>query len=136
MDDVERLLGVTERLIAGVGKTPGTRLVVVGGAGSLEVAPGITLINSGHLPEAWKSIALAHGRALDALRASAIDWTCLCPAAFFEPGTRTGKFRVGKDALLMDEKHESRVSMEDYAIALVDELEKPQHHRERFTVGY
>ena len=135
-NDVDQLIAVTERLIAGVGQSPHTRLLVVGGAGSLEVSPGVALIDSGHLPEAWKPIALAHGKALDTLRASSIDWTCLCPAAYFEPGARTGKFRLAKDELLMNDQFESRISMEDYAIAMVDELEKPQHRRERFTVGY
>jgi len=70
------------------------------------------------------------------LRASTIDWTYLAPAAYFEPGTLTGKFRLGTDELIANERQESRISMEDYAIALVDELEKPQHRRQRFSIGY
>ena len=70
------------------------------------------------------------------LRQSTIDWTYLAPAAYFIPGERTGKFRLGKDELIADEQQQSRISMEDYAIALVDELEAPKHRRERFAVGY
>jgi putative NADH-flavin reductase len=71
------------------------------------------------------------------LKKTKIDWTYFSPAAFFEPGERTGKFRLGTDDLIADEKGKSRISMEDYAIALVDELEKPQHSGgQRFTIGY
>jgi putative NADH-flavin reductase len=127
---------VTKRLIEAVKKADVGRLLVVGGAGTLEVAPGVSLIDSGHLPEAWRSIAISHAKTLDALKASDIDWTYLSPAAYFEPGERTGKFRLGKDELIADGNHESRISMEDYAIAMVDELEKPSHRKERFSVGY
>ena len=70
------------------------------------------------------------------LKASTIDWTYLAPAAYFTPGERTGKFRLGKDELIANGRQESRISMEDYAIALVDELEKPKYRRQRFSVGY
>ena len=135
-DDTDALIGVTERLVAAVKKAGKIRLLMVGGAGSLEVAPGVTLNASGHLPEAWIPIATSHEKALKVLRASEIDWTYLSPAAFFEPGTRTGKFRLGSKELISDAKGESRISMEDYAIALVDELENHAHPRQRFSVGY
>jgi hypothetical protein len=109
---------------------------VVGGAGSLEVAPGVTLESAKDFPAAWKPIAQAHEKALELLRASSIDWTYLSPSAFFEPGQRTGKFRLGQDQLLTAADGKSSISMEDYAIAVVDELEQPQHRRQRFTVGY
>jgi hypothetical protein len=70
------------------------------------------------------------------LQASDINWTYLSPAAFFEPGERTGKFRLGTNQLITDSKGDSRISLEDYAIALVDELERPAHERARFTIGY
>jgi len=73
---------------------------------------------------------------LNHLRASSIDWTSFCPASFFEPGERTGKFRLGADDLISDANRQSRISMEDYAIALVDEFEDPRHIRSRFTIGY
>lgn len=135
-DDTDALIGVTERQIAAVKKAGGPRLIVVGGAGSLEVAPGVSLLASGHLPEAWIPIARSHERALRLLEASDINWTYFSPAAFFEPGQRTGHFRRGTKQLISNEKGESRISMEDYAIALVDELEKPAHERAQFTVGY
>ena len=142
-DKTEELIDVTKREIAAVQQvsqqaSPGhaPRLVVVGGAGSLEVAPGVTLVSAPDFPAAWKPIALAHEKALELLQQSSIDWTYLSPSAFFEPGPRTGKFRLGQDELLTAPDGKSSISMEDYAIALVDELEQPQHRRQRFTVGY
>jgi hypothetical protein len=135
-DDTDALIGVTERQIAAVKKAGNIRLLVVGGAGSLEVAPGVSLLASGHLPAEWIPIATSAAKSLKLLQASDINWTYLSPAAFFAPGTRTGKFRLGTNDLVSDAKGESRISMEDYAIALVDELEKPAHERGRFSVGY
>ena len=135
-DDTDQLLPVTERFIAAAQQTGLPRLLVVGGAASLEVAPGVTLLASGHVPAEWLPIATSHAKALDLLKKSTINWTYFSPAAFFEPGERTGKFRLGKDTLIANEQHDSRISMEDYAIALVDELESPKHERARFTIGY
>ena len=135
-DETDALIGVTERQIAAVKKAGNVRLIVVGGAGSLEVAPGVTLLASGHLPAQWVPIAISHEKTLKVLQASDINWTYFSPAAFFEPGQRTGKFRLGTNQLITDSKGESRISLEDYAIALVDELEKPAHERARFTIGY
>jgi uncharacterized protein len=136
-DRTDDLIGVTERQIAAVKSAPGNpRLVVVGGAGGLEVAPGVSLIDSGYLPEAYMPIAVSHVKAFKLLEASDIDWTYFAPAGFFEPGERTGKFRLGTNNLISDASGQSRISMEDYAIALVDELEKPAHSRQRFSIGY
>ena len=135
-DDTDQLVAVTERQIAAVRKAGNVRLIVVGGAGSLEVAPGVSLLASGHLPAAWVPIATSHDKALKLLQSSDINWTYFSPAAYFEPGERTGKFRLGTNELISDAKGESRISMEDYAIALMDELEKPAHERARFSIGY
>lgn len=135
-DQVSLLLDTTKTLLQGLEKAGNPRFLMVGGAASLEVAPGVQLLDSGHLPEEWRPIATAHRDALQLLRASNANWTYLSPAGFFEPGERTGKFRLGKNELIANEKGDSRISMEDYAIALVDELEKPQHLRQRFSVGY
>ncbi len=136
-DDTDQLLGVTERQIEALRKVDkNTRLIVVGGAGSLEVAPGVTILQSGHLPAEWVAIATSHEKALRLLEKSAINWTYFSPAGFFEPGERTGKFRLGTNQLIADAQGNSRISMEDYAIALVDELEKPANQRARFTIGY
>lgn len=108
-----------------------------GGAGSLMVAPGKMLIDTPEFPDAYKPEARAGVVFLDALRQEKVlNWTFLSPSALFEPGERTGKFRVGDDTLLADEEGKSWISMEDYAIALVDELETPKHSRRRYTVGY
>jgi putative NADH-flavin reductase len=135
-DNTDALVEVTKHEIEAIRKSGVARLLVVGGAGVLEVAPGVSLLNSGHLPPEWQPIARSHAKALEALRASAIDWTYLSPAAYFDPGVRTGKFRIGDKNLISDEKGESKISMEDYAIAMVDELERPQHSRQSFCVGY
>jgi putative NADH-flavin reductase len=132
----DKLLGATKNLLTGLQQAGVRRFLMVGGAGSLEVAPGVQLIDSGYLPQEWMPISLAHRDALEFLKTSDLDWTYLCPAAYFEPGQRTGQFRLGKDNLVANEKGESRISMEDYAIALVDELETHAHPRQRFSVGY
>lgn len=113
------------------------RLLVVGGAGSLTVAPGVQLVDTPEFPDIYRAEALAGREFLNVLRAeSEVDWTFLSPSALFLPGERTGKFRLGTDELLMASDGESRISMEDFAIALVDELENPKHSRQRFTIGY
>jgi putative NADH-flavin reductase len=124
------------KLIAAVGASGVSRYLVVGGAGSLEVAPGVKLIDTPEFPAIYKKEAAAGGAFLDLLRQeSKLDWTYLSPSALFVPGERTGKFRLGGDQLLSNEKGSS-ISFEDYAIALADEIEKPAHSRQRFTVGY
>ena len=134
--DTDQLITVTQSFIAAIKQAQVPRFLYVGGAASLEVAPGVTLLESGHLPIEWQAIARSHRDALNLIKKSDINWTCFSPAAFFEPGKRTGTFRLGKDQLISDAQGNSRISMEDHAIALVDELEKPQHERQRFTIGY
>jgi putative NADH-flavin reductase len=113
------------------------RLLVVGGAGSLEVSPGLTLVNTPDFPADYKPETLAGVEFLNVLRGEKeLDWTFLSPSYFFAPGRRTGTFRLGKDDLLVAADGQSRISTEDFAIALVDELEQPKHSRQRFTVGY
>lgn len=135
-EDTDQLIAVTKRQVEAVKRAGVDRLLVVGGAGGLEVAPGVSLIESGHLPAPYLPIATSHVKALDVLRRSDVDWTYLAPAAYFEPGARTGKFRLGKEQLVTAANGESRISMEDYAIALVDELEKGAHRKARFSIGY
>jgi len=135
-DNTDALLGVTERQIAAVKKAGVPRLIVVGGAGLLEVAPGVTLIASGYLPEAFLPIARSHEKALGILKESDVNWTYLSPAGFFEPGQRTGKYRLGTTNLIANEKGDSRISFEDYAVALADEIEKPAHERGQLSIGY
>lgn len=135
-DDVDQLAAVTEREIAAVRAAGSARLLVMGGAATLEVAPGVSLLASGHLPAEWVPIATAHSKAYDLLRSSDINWTYFSPAGLIEPGERTGKFRLGTHELVTDSSGQSRISFEDYAVALVDELENPAHQRARFTIGY
>jgi putative NADH-flavin reductase len=124
-------------LIDAVKQSGVKRLLVVGGAGSLEVAPGKALIDTPQFPEAAKPEAGAGRASLEALRKeSALDWTFLSPSALFTGGERTGKFRLGDDQLLTGADGKSWISFEDYAIAMIDELENPKHSRKRFTVGY
>lgn len=126
-----------ETLIAATKSAGVPRLLVVGGAGSLEVAPGKALIDTPNFPDAYKAEAGAGGALLKRLRSEKeLDWTFLSPSALFAPGERTGKFRLGGDQLLTDANGKSWISMEDYAIALADELERPKHSRVRFTAGY
>lgn len=113
------------------------RLAVVGGAGSLEIAPGKVLVDTPEFPAEYKSEASAGLEFLNDLRNEKdIAWTFLSPSALFIAGERTGAFRLGKDQLLTTTNGKSWISYEDYAIALLDELEQPKHVRARFTVGY
>jgi len=123
-------------LIGAVRASGVKRYLVVGGAGSLEVAPGVRLVDTPEFPEAYKAEASAGATFLDLLRGETdLDWTFLSPSAMFVAGERTGTFRLGKDTLLTNDQGSS-ISFEDYAIALVDEIERPAHVRQRFTVGY
>ncbi len=132
----ETLLTATRFLLAGLTTAGVRRLITVSGAGSLEVAPGVQLVDTAEFPEAWKPIAQAHRDALPILKGSSLEWSALSPAALIQPGERTGKFRLGGTQLVTDAKGESRISAEDYAVALVDELENPTHLRQQFTVAY
>ncbi|PZP93274.1 MAG: 3-beta hydroxysteroid dehydrogenase [Variovorax paradoxus] len=130
--------GIDAATLVAAAKQAGVpRIAVVGGAGSLEVAPGVALIDTPQFPDAYKAEAGAGRVFLQALRGEKdLDWTFLSPSALFAPGERTGKFRLGGDQLLADAQGNSHISMEDFAIALADEIERPQHARQRFTVGY
>ncbi len=113
------------------------RVLIVGGAASLEIAPGKVLLDTPDFPDFIKPEAEPARQALNKLRGvTDLDWVFLSPSVFFGPGERTGKFRLGGDQLLTAEDGKSHISYEDYAIALLDEIEKPAHHRARFTVGY
>ncbi|MDB5980557.1 MAG: hypothetical protein JWQ69_1572 [Pseudomonas sp.] len=113
------------------------RLLVVGGAGSLLVAPGVRLIDTPEFPDLYKTEATAGAAFLEVLRQEkTLDWTFVSPSALFFEGERTGVFRLGKEDLLIADDGNSSISFADYAIAMLDEMEKPAHSRQRFTVGY
>ena len=127
----------TRAIIDGVKKAGVKRLLFVGGAGSLEVKPGVQSVDLPEFPAEYKQGALATREALNLLRREpTLDWSFLSPSADLFPGQRTGKFRLGTDQLLADAQGKSRISVEDYAMAMIDEVEKPKHIRRRFTVGY
>jgi putative NADH-flavin reductase len=125
-------------LLDTLAKTGVKRFAWVGGAGSLEVAPGVRVIDDPNFPPAWKPSAMGMVKALDVFRASKadIDWTFISPAAHIEPGERTGKYRVGGDQLLVDAQGNSHISQADYAIGLLDRLEKGDAARKRITLAY
>jgi len=113
------------------------RLLVVGGAASLRGPDGRRLIDSPSFPDAYRAEASAGVAFLEALRAEpSLNWTFLSPGALFDGAERTGRFRLGRDDLIADAQGKSRISFPDFAIALVDELERPAHARERFHVAY
>lgn len=125
------------KLIAAARESKVGRYLVVGGAGSLEVSPGVRLVTTSSFPVAYKAEAEAGAAFLDLLRAEQeLNWTFLSPSALFAAGERTGKFRLGTDRLLTASDGKSWISLEDFAVALADELERPAHIRRRFTVGY
>ena len=126
-----------EGLLDGLARSGVPRALIVGGAASLETEPGKQLIDSPGFPEEIKIEAEPARQALNRLRREdRIDWTFLSPSVFFGPGERTGAFRLGGDELLTAADGKSHISYEDYAVALLDEIERPQHRRTRFTVGY
>jgi len=124
--------------IADAARKAGVRLIVVGGAGSLFIAPGQQLVDSPAFPAEWKQGALAAREVLTRLRAdtTALDWTFVSPAMHLAPGARTAQFRLGGEEPVFDAKGESHISAADLAMAIVNELETPQHRRGRFTLGY
>ena len=125
------------KLIAAAKESKVGRYLVVGGAGSLEVAPGVRLVTTPGFPVAYKAEAEKGAAFLDLLQAEReLDWTFLSPSALFVAGERTGKFRLGTDQLLTAADGKSSISFEDFAVALADEIERPAHIRQRFTVGY
>ena len=136
-DIYKQHISAYRNIIDGVKKAGVKRLLVVGGAGSLEVSPDVQLVDTPNFPEQYKPGSLAAREVLYMLREeSELEWTFLSPSAMISPGERTGQFRLGTDQILTDAKGESHISVEDYAVAMVDELEDPMHIRQRFTVGY
>jgi putative NADH-flavin reductase len=127
----------TRSIINSVKKAGVKRLLFVGGAGSLEVKPGVQSVDLPGFPTEYKQGALATREALNMLRnETGLEWSFLSPSADVFPGQRTGQFRLGADQLLTNAQGESRISVEDYAMAMIDEVEKPKYIRRRFTVGY
>ncbi|MFZ6754530.1 NAD(P)-dependent oxidoreductase [Undibacterium sp. Dicai25W] len=126
-----------KNIIQAAKNTNAMRLLVVGGAGSLEVAPGMQVMDQPGFPDAYRASAEGARQALSLLREeTSLNWTMLCPSGMIEPGQRTNQFRLGKDQLLIASDGKSHISVEDYALAMINELEQPAHAYQRFTVGY
>jgi uncharacterized protein len=132
----ETIVQAAQALIGGLSQAGIRRLIVVGGAGTLDVAPGVRLMDSPDFIEEYRPLAVAHLEAYNAYKASNLDWSFVCPAAEIAPGERTGNFQVGADHLLTNENGESRISAEDYAIAFMDEVEQSKYIHHRMTVAY
>ena len=141
----DTLVTAARALLKALESRPSLRLIVVGGAASLEIQPGLqaadsplmpAVLKQAGLPEGYTAVIRAHGDALNLYRTSNRNWTYFSPAAVIAPGQRTGRFRLGADQLIVDERGQSRISCEDYAVALVDEIELPRHVQRRFTIGY
>jgi putative NADH-flavin reductase len=131
------ILGAARSLIAALPAAGVRRLIVLGGAGSLETAPGIRVVDDPHFPAMWKANALAQTVALGLyLESEDLNWTFVSPPALIEHGERTGSFRVGGDQLLVDGDGVSRITIPDFAIAFADELEKGASTPQRITVAY
>jgi len=127
----------TASIIAAIKEVGIKRVLWVGGAGGLEVKPGVRVVDSPALPSWVRPGSLATIDALDQLRKEPeLEWSYLSPSAELKPGQRSGKFRLGNDQLLVDATGKSEISVQDYAVAMIDELERPAHVRRRFTVGY
>jgi uncharacterized protein len=137
-DHPQMLADAARGLLEGLGRAGVRRLVVAGGAGSLLVPSGQRLVDTPEFHDEWKPEALAAADALEVFRAyeGPVDWSYVSPGALLEPGERTGRYRLGGDELLVDEQGASRITMEDFAIAMLDETEKPRHVRERFTAAH
>jgi uncharacterized protein len=132
------LLAAARGLVEGMQGAGAERLVIVGGAGSLEAAPGVRLVDTPDFHQAWKPAALAHARVLDEVfrPTTDLDWTYVSPAAVILPGQRTGRYRKGGDQLLTDEAGDSRISIPDFAIAVADVVESGGDIRTRITAAY
>ncbi|ASA25358.1 NAD(P)-dependent oxidoreductase [Paenibacillus donghaensis] len=130
------LLTAANSLVQGLQEAGLARLLVVGGAGSLKTESGELLMDTADFPQTLKPLAEAHAEAYATYSKSQLDYTVISPPAFIHPGRRTGQFRIGLDRLIVDEDGRSGISIEDFAVAVIDELEEGNYSRERFTVAY
>jgi len=136
-DICQRFIAGTQAILQACHLAGVRRLLVVGGAGSLFVAPGLQLVDTPEFPAIYKEVAEGARQALNLVQAeTALDWTFISPSAVLEPGERTGQFRLGGDQLLLRNGAPTRINVADLAVAIVDELEQPQHLRQRFTARY
>ena len=134
---IEQQGKATEIIITALKAADVKRLLAVGGAGSLYVAPGVRNMDQPDFPKEYEGGVRSTLLIKEILvKEPELDWTYLCPSHMLVPGERTGKFRLGLDDLLIGPDGQSKISVQDYAVAMIDELEHPRHTRRRFTVGY
>ncbi len=131
------LTPATNSLIAAAKKAD-VRLIAVGGAGSLQISETTQLVDSPEFPEEYKAVALAHREALENVyyKEEQLNWTNVSPSAYIYEGERTNEFRIGENSLIANEEGQSAISMEDFAVAIIDEVENKKFLKKRFTVGY
>lgn len=135
----ESFKSLTKNVISLAKESGISRVIAIGGAGSLEVSPGVELVDSDKIkgyPAEWLPTIKVHKEAREIYRNSDLDWTFFSPAEFIEHGDRTNKFRLGGTSLVVDKNGSSKISIEDYAIAMIDEAESNRHIKEQFTIGY
>jgi uncharacterized protein len=131
------LIEATKSLLTAAKNAGVKRVIAVGRAGCLEIAPGVRLMDTPAFPDSQKPIAKAHNLALQIYREEKdLDWTNISPPAEIKPGARTGNYRISENTIVHDSNGNSSISMEDFAVAVMDEVENPSHIKKRFTVGY
>jgi len=136
MEHPEVLVTATKSLIGAAKAAHIKRLLTISGTGALFSRPGVRMVDEPDFSEYWRPVARAHSDALDELMASGLEWTAISPPPLIQPGRRTGRYRLGTDYIVEDAHGNAHISAEDFAVAMVDELEKPEHIGKRFTVGY
>ena len=136
MEHPEVLVTATKSLIGAAKAAQVKRLITISGTGALFSRPGVRMVDEPDFSDYWRPVARAHADALDELIASGLEWTAISPPPLIQPGRRTGRYRLGTDYIVEDAQGNSHISAEDFAVAMVDELEKPAHTGKRFTVGY
>jgi len=128
-----------QNLIAALDGQKDKRIIIVGGAGNTEITPGVKVMHSpmmDQLPEEWKPAIRIHGEVLEGYKKSDLNWTYFSPAMMIEPGERTGKYRLGTTNMIFNGNGESKISREDYAVALVDEIKIKRFLKQQFSIGY
>ncbi len=126
-----------QSILAAASKTGVKRIIIIGGAGSLFVKPDLQLVDSPDFPKEWKQGAMAARELYNKIQGEKdLQWTFICPAIQLIPGERTEKFRYGENNVIFDNNNESKITVQDLAVAVVNELEIPKYIRKRFTVAY
>ncbi|TGJ99424.1 NAD-dependent epimerase/dehydratase family protein [Leptospira semungkisensis] len=136
-DEIGNVPQIISSLLEGTHAAGDTKVYFVGGAGSLKVAPNLDLVDAPGFPDEYKEVALVHRNALHFMRDSKFThWTYLSPAAYIYPGEKAGNYRLGNEDLVQDSQGNSKISVDDFADAMINEVENPKHLGKRFTLAY